>query len=174
MGTATHLGPWLLGTVKDTSGTTSGTIRNTGATNSFQTKKLSLVGTVSATPILVAVLPAGAHIINVIVDTLTTLAGTVTAATATVGTLATPDLYWPATTVLTAGRQNATLTATQLTAYAGAASAAAPDGIGIGPTDVLVYFTPTYTTGAPSTNGIVQVTISYLVVNSDGTLGPVA
>ena len=32
MGFATHLGPWLLGTVKNTTGTTAGTIRNTGAT----------------------------------------------------------------------------------------------------------------------------------------------
>ena len=32
MGFATHLGPWLLGTVKDTTGTTAGTIRNTGCT----------------------------------------------------------------------------------------------------------------------------------------------
>ena len=30
MGFATHLGPWLLGTVKETTGTTPGTVRNTG------------------------------------------------------------------------------------------------------------------------------------------------
>ena len=30
MGFATHLGPWLLGTVKNTTGTTDGSIRNTG------------------------------------------------------------------------------------------------------------------------------------------------
>ena len=32
MGFASHLGPWLLGTVKNTTGTTAGTIRNMGAT----------------------------------------------------------------------------------------------------------------------------------------------
>ena len=36
MGFATHLGPWLLGTVKDTTGTTAGTVRNTGATQVSQ------------------------------------------------------------------------------------------------------------------------------------------
>jgi len=37
MGFATHLGPWLLGTVKNTTGTTAGTIRNMGATTVAQT-----------------------------------------------------------------------------------------------------------------------------------------
>ena len=37
MGFATHLGPWLLGTVKNTTGTTAGTVRNMGATIVAQT-----------------------------------------------------------------------------------------------------------------------------------------
>ena len=41
MGFATHLGPWLLGTVKDTTGTTAGTVRNTGATIVAQTNTAS-------------------------------------------------------------------------------------------------------------------------------------
>ena len=172
MGIATHLGPWLLGTVKNTTGTTAGTVRNTGPTAVFQTKKINMVGAVSGTAILVATLPAGAHILNLFVDTLVTLSGTVTAAVLTVGTSATADLYFPSTTILTAGRQAPTLTATQVAAYAGAASTAAPDGIGIGSTDVLVYATPTFTTGSPTTNGIVQVTIGYIVANPDGTFYP--
>ena len=36
MGLATHLGPWLLGTVKNTTGSTAGTIRNVGYTLSVQ------------------------------------------------------------------------------------------------------------------------------------------
>ena len=172
MGFATHLGPWQLGTVKDTTGTTSGTVRNLGLTNTFQTIKLNMVGAVSGTAIPICALPAGAHIINVIVDTLTTLSGTVTAAVLTVGTATTADLYFPSTTILTAGRQAATLTATQLTAYAGVASTAAPNGIGIGPTDVIVLATPTFTTGSPSTAGIIQVTIGYLVANDNGATFP--
>ena len=41
MGFATHLGPWLLGTVKDTTGTTAGTVRNTGATIVAQVDNLT-------------------------------------------------------------------------------------------------------------------------------------
>ena len=41
MGFATHLGPWLLGTVKDTTGTTAGSVRNTGATIVAQTNTAS-------------------------------------------------------------------------------------------------------------------------------------
>jgi hypothetical protein len=172
MGLATHLGPWLLGTVKETTGTTAGTIRNTGLTNVFQTVQLSMVGAVSGTAIQVCVLPAGSHIINVIVDTLTTLSGTVTAAVLTVGTATTANLYFPSTTILTAGRQAPTLTTTQLTAYAGASSTASPNGIGVGPTDVVVLATPTFTTGSPSTAGIIQITIGYLVANPDGSTYP--
>lgn len=40
MGTATHLGPWLLGTVKDTTGTTAGLINNIGATVVSQSKAI--------------------------------------------------------------------------------------------------------------------------------------
>lgn len=172
MAFATHLGPWLLGTVKETTGTTAGTIRNTGLTSSFQTVKLNMVGAASGTAIRVCTLPAGAHIVNVIVDTLTTLSGTVTAATLTVGTATTADLFFPSTTILAAGRQNPTLTATQLTAYAGVASTASPNGIGVGPTDVIVLATPTFTTGSPSTAGIIQITIGYLVANDNGATFP--
>lgn len=174
MGFATHLGPWLLGTVKDTTGTTAGLIRNTGLTLVAQTVKLNMVGATSAAAISVCTLPAGAHITSVVVDTLTTLSGTVTAAVLTVGTATTADLFFPSTTILTAGRQAPTLTATQLTAYAGAASTASPNGIGIGPTDVAVIATPTFTTGSPSTAGIIQITITYMVANSDGSLYPVS
>jgi len=42
MGFATHLGPWLLGTVKNTTGTTAGTIRNMGATTVNQTATMTV------------------------------------------------------------------------------------------------------------------------------------
>ena len=172
MGFATHLGPWLLGTVKDTTGTVAGTIRNTGLTSTFQTKKINFANVATGTVQTVFTLPAGAHIVNVIVDTLTTLSGgSISAATLTVGTATTADLYFPATTILTAGRQAPTLTTTQLTAYAGTATTAAPDGQGIGSTDVVVIATPTFTGGTP-TAGIVQITIGYLVANSDGATFP--
>jgi hypothetical protein len=39
MGFATHLGPWLLGTIKNTTGTTVGSLENLGATVCSQTFK---------------------------------------------------------------------------------------------------------------------------------------
>jgi hypothetical protein len=170
MGFATHLGPWLLGTIKDTTGTTVGNIRNTGATMVAQTVQLNMVGATSAAAITCFTLPAGAHIVDFVVDTLTTLSGTVTAAVITIGTSTTANLFYPSTTILTAGRQSPTLTTTQVTAYSGASSTAAPNGIGIGPTDVIVVATPTFTTGSPSTAGLIQITCRYIVADSTGAL----
>jgi hypothetical protein len=172
MGFATHLGPWLLGTVKNTTGTTAGTIQNTGATVVAQTVQLNMVGATSGSAIQCFVLPAGAHITDVIDDTLDTLSGTVTAAVMTIGDGTTANLYYPSTTILTAGRQSPTLTATQVAAYAGTATTAAPNGQGIGSTDVIVYATPTFTTGSPSSAGTVQITFRYIVANSNGALIP--
>ena len=59
MGFATHLGPWLLGTVKDTTGTTAGTVRNTGATQ--VTQQITLVAGSAVT----CWIPAGSIISNV-------------------------------------------------------------------------------------------------------------
>ena len=56
MGFATHLGPWLLGTVKNTTGTTAGTVRNTGA--AVVSQQVTLVAG-SAVTIMI---PAGAII----------------------------------------------------------------------------------------------------------------
>lgn len=103
MGFATHLGPWLLGTVKETTGTTAGTVRNTGAT--MVTQSVALVPSVAVT----LMLPAGAmiHAVQslmttgavgtpnvtvggVIIGTLSTAAGfnTLTVTAANVGTIA--------------------------------------------------------------------------------------
>ena len=62
MAFATHLGPWLLGTVKDTTGTTAGTIRNTGCTIVAQSKAILFTDTTAAT--YAFTLPAGAMIIG--------------------------------------------------------------------------------------------------------------
>ena len=62
MAVATHLGPWLLGTVKDTTGTTAGLIRNIGATPVIQTKTVAYADTTAQT--VLAVIPAGSMIQN--------------------------------------------------------------------------------------------------------------
>lgn len=85
MGFATHLGPWLLGTVKNTTGTTSGTVRNMGAT--VVTQSVALVPSVAVT----IMLPAGA-MVHAIQSLMTTgAAGTpnVTIGSVIVGTLST-------------------------------------------------------------------------------------
>ena len=85
MGFASHLGPWLLGTVKNTTGTTSGTVRNMGAT--VVTQSVALVPSVAVT----IMLPAGA-MVHAIQSLMTTgAAGTpnVTIGSVVVGTLST-------------------------------------------------------------------------------------
>lgn len=85
MGFATHLGPWLLGTVKDTTGTTAGTVRNTGAT--MVTQQVALVAGSAVT----VMIPAGAIIDNVKAYMTTGAAGTpnVTVGGTIIGTLST-------------------------------------------------------------------------------------
>lgn len=56
MGMATHLGPWLLGTIKNTTGTTAGTVRNVGAT--IVAQQVPLVAGAAVT----LMIPAGAAI----------------------------------------------------------------------------------------------------------------
>ena len=85
MGFATHLGPWLLGTVKDTTGTTAGTVRNTGATQ--VTQQITLVAGSAVT----CWIPAGSMISNVQCYMTTGAAGTpnVTVGGTIIGTVST-------------------------------------------------------------------------------------
>ena len=166
MGTATRLGAWLIGTVKDTTGTTAGLINNLGVTTTAQTKKINFAGTTTAgVTTQIAVLPAGSQIIGIYVDTLVAFTGS-TAANMVLGVTGTTNRFWATTDITAAGR--AALTNANLGNWAGAASAAAPDGIGVGVSDVIVnvVLTPTVAT---ATAGTVQFTIEYTVRNADGT-----
>ena len=166
MGFATHLGPWLLGTVKNTTGTTSGSVANTGTTIVSQTFKKAYNGTTVAAPSVttIACLPAGAQIISINVDTLVAFTGS-TLANMIIGKTGTTNAYWTTTDITAAGR--AALTNANLSNWAGAATTAAPAGAGIGSTDVLVLATLSPTV-ATVTAGTVQYTIVYAVKNSDG------
>lgn len=170
MGLATHLGPWLLGTIKNTTGTTVGSnIRNLGVTTVAQTKQVNYAGAAfgAATTTNLFVIPAGSQILQLNVDTLTAFTGS-TAANCIIGTAASTALLMASTDLTAAGRVANTAFAAKLTAWSGAASTAAPDGIGIGPTDIQVQaaLTPTI---ANVTTGIVQYTVIYTVRNTDGT-----
>jgi hypothetical protein len=171
MGFATHLGPWLLGTVRNTTGTTVGTIENCGATVVSQTFKKNYAGqAASATTDTICVLPAGAQIQNIHIDTIVAFTGS-TAANVTIGDGTTAALYWASTDVTAQGRAATSNAATKLGAWCGAASTASPNGIGIGATDVKVIATMTPTVAAV-TVGTVQYTILYTVADSNGTQFP--
>ena len=169
MGLATHLGPILIGTVKNTTGTTAGTIRNTGATLCMQDLQVAYNGTAfgSARQDFIGAIPAGSGIVDIKIDTLVAFTGS-TAANLTIGTIATPALLWATTDITAQGRQVYTNAAAKLVAWCGLATTASPDGIGIGPTDLLVYAFLTPTVGNV-TVGTVQYTIMYSVNNPDGT-----
>ena len=171
MGFATHLGPWLLGTIRNTTGTTVGTIENCGATMASQTFKKDYTGqAASATTDTICVLPAGAQIHFIHIDTLVAFTGS-TAANVTIGDGTTAALYWASTDVTSQGRAAVSNAATKLAAWSGAASTASPSGIGIGPTDVKVIATMTPTVAAV-TAGTVQYTIIYTVADSNGSQFP--
>jgi len=171
MGFATHLGPWLLGTVKNTTGTTVGNIRNTGATLVSQTFKKDYTGqAASATTDTICVIPAGAQIVNIFIDTLVAFTGS-TAANLTLGDGTTAALYWASTDITSQGRLANTNAASKLVNWAGAATTASPNGAGVGSTDVKVIATLTPTVAAV-TAGTVQYTIVYAVANSDGSQVP--
>jgi len=148
MGFATHLGPWLLGTVKNTTGTTAGTIRNTGTTMSTQSAAIAY----PATTANAFVLPAGAAIVDA--------------------------LFFTTTTYATSGTVKLTIGATDITgalnvATVGAATfvpstAGVPLYLNVGTTDAIV----TYTAAFGATSGAGTIVIRYTVLNSDGTSYP--
>lgn len=171
MGFATHKGPWLLGTVRNTTGTTVGKIENCGATSVTQTFKRNYAGvTTAGAADTICVLPAGAQITSIHIDTLVAFTGS-TAANLVIGDGTTSNLFWASSDVTAQGRLAMTNAASKLANWCGAASAAAPSGIGIGPTDVKVVATLTPTVAAV-TAGTVQYTVVYTVADSNGAQFP--
>jgi hypothetical protein len=155
MGLATHLGPWLLGTVKNTTGTTAGTIRNLGATNSVQTGVTTVSDT---TAVNLFVLPAGSQILDFFVDITTAYAGTtgntITIATSTGTTLGTVGSA--STTPLAVGRATFTITGASIGTY-----------VNVGTTDVIIQ--ATYACAGTASGGQATVTCRYVVRQADGT-----
>lgn len=153
MGIATHLGPWVLGTVRSTTGTTVGTIRNTGATIVAQTKEIVLADGTST--ITAMSLPAGALITSMqfIANTVFT-AGTITINVG--GTAYASGVSLP--------------TALGITAVSPATTA--PAAAAVGSVDELV----TYTMAGPPTGAGASVTlvVAYMVRQPDGTYVPTA
>jgi hypothetical protein len=156
MGLASHFGPWRLGTVPNTTGTTAGTVRNMGATIVAQKADIAYT-TTSGTAF---VLPAGATIISVALYSSTAFTGTT-----------------PTITVSVAG--TAVTTANSLTsgtAFNGSLALAQTAGAAavltnVGSTDASV----TYAIGGSSLSaGVGTIVVSYMVNLSDGTYNPTA
>ena len=152
MGFATHLGPWLLGTVKNTTGTTAGTVQNTGATIVAQAFNLTAAQVIAAaaTPTTVGFIPAGALITSVQFLTTTLFAS----ATTLKATIATVDVA-TATTITSAGTYPVTIAATFT-----------PVQANVGATDAALNLT------APgsSVTGAVTVLVAYMVRDSSGNM----
>jgi hypothetical protein len=151
MGFATHLGPWLLGTVKDTTGTTAGNIRNMGNTVVNQSANL-VFGTLTGTAF---VLPAGSLVTRVYIVTTT--------------------VFSAATTLkLSIGGVDFTTTGT-ITSVGGVglnANATTPGAfLNVGSTDAIVTYTMA---GTSLTTGAATVFIDYAVRGSDGSANPSA
>jgi hypothetical protein len=158
MGFATHLGPWLLGTVKNTTGTTAGTIRNMGATVVTQSGTTTVTDTTATTEF---VLPAGAQIIEFFVDITTAYAGT-TGNTITIQTSGGSSLATvggATTTPLAVGRATVTVTGAQIGTY-----------LNVGSTDLIIQ--AVYACAGTASGGAATITCSYIVRNSDGVANP--
>ena len=156
MALASHLGPWRLGTVKDTTGTTAGTINNMGATIVAQ-KAAIAYGTTTGTAF---VIPAGATITGIALYSSTAFTGTLPTLTVSVaGTAVTT-----ANTLTSGTAFNGSLTLAQT---AGAASLLS----NVGTTDASV----TYSIGGSALSaGVGVIVVSYMVNLSDGTYNPTA
>jgi hypothetical protein len=149
MAFASHLGPWLLGTVKNTTGTTAGTIRNMGATVVNQTKAVAF-NDVAATQAFV--IPAGSLITGM--------------------TFLTTTAFDPAGTITIS--INGTASSNAVTITTAVSHAIAPNAAGtvlfanVGTADAIV----TYTLGSTPTDGAGTLVINYVVRNSDGAANP--
>ena len=163
MAFASHLGPWLLGTVKNTTGTTAGTIRNMGATvvtQSYTATKGVILASPTAQQLFV--LPAGAKILRFDIEVIVALTGA-TNCGVQIGSSGTANLYMTSVNSGTSAVQTspATIAAATQAAYTN----------NVGTTDAIIYGTFTAAT-ADATAGSIVVTVEYVVRDTDGSANP--
>jgi hypothetical protein len=153
MGFAAHLGPWRLGTVKDTTGTTAGTISNMGCATVAQTKAVVYNDTAASQAF---VLPAGALLMELYLNQ--------AVATFTSGSSGT-------FTVLLNGTAIGALTITTGTAgilsITPSSQAQAALWANVGATDAIITYT-----GATLSAGSGILIAKYAVRGSDGAQAP--
>ena len=162
MGFSTWLGPIRTGTVKDTTGTTAGTVANCGVVSLSQNAVVAPATTAGTTTI--GWIPAGSQILGIELDTTTAFTftgGTTPAATITVGDGTTANKFVTTTTVTSAGRASLATTGS----YA--------NRVNIGSVDIPVVVTLAFTGSPSSVNaGALNLTVRYAQKNSDGTAAP--
>jgi hypothetical protein len=156
MGFASHLGPWLLGTNKYTTGTATGTVQNMGASIVAQTKIVAYADTTAQTTAFV--LPAGSLITAC--QFIITTAYTTTAPTFTIFVNGTQ-----ASSAVTLG---ALVGANSITLGGNSAAGAALIA-NVGSTDATIAFTQS--NGAGGTGAGILV-MAYIVRGSDGAMYP--
>ena len=160
MGLASHLGPWLLGTVKNTTGSTAGTLRNMGATTVAQSIAVLYTDITAGT--YAFTIPAGAQILDAQFNT------TVAYATTT----PTYALFVNGTAINTAANGSVftnTGIVNLLLGNNNAAAAVLCSNVGTG--DAVITFTQANVT---ATSGAGILTMRYVVKQSDGTYAPTA
>ena len=156
MGFASHLGPWLLGTNKYTTGTATGTVQNMGATIVAQTKAVAYADTTAQTTAFV--LPAGSLITSC--QFIITTAYTTTAPTFTI--------FIGGTQASSAVTLGALVGANSIT-LGGNSAAGAALVANVGSTDATIAFTQS--NGAGGTGAGILV-VAYIVRGSDGAMYP--
>ncbi len=160
MGLASHLGPWLLGTVKNTTGSTAGTLRNMGATTVAQSIAVLYTDITAGT--YAFTIPAGSQILDAQFNT------TVAYATTT----PTYALFVNGTAINTAANGSVftnTGIVNLLLGNNNAAAAVLCSNVGTG--DAIITFTQANVT---ATSGAGILTMRYVVKQSDGTYVPSA
>jgi hypothetical protein len=149
MGFATHLGPWLLGTNRYTSGTTATTTENMGCTVVSQSANV-VFGTLTGN--LIAV-PAGSQIVDVKVVTTTVFSAATTCVLDIGGTAFTT-----------------TGTVTSVGSVALGANATTPGGwLNVGSSDVFIAYT---LAGTALSTGAATIIVTYAVRGSNGAQNP--
>jgi len=174
---ASRLGPWLIGTVKETTGTTVGTIRNMGASIALQSSLyttpagVSIAAVYTGVATTVAVLPAGAIIHAIIADVTTAFVGASLATTLTFQTgNATTGLStnFASTTQLGQLSSTSTIAVGRSTVTPNTTNIALFNNTGTSDLIVQVVFA---TAGNYTSGGSVNVQVVYAVRNPDGTYG---
>lgn len=150
MALASHLGPWLLGTVKNTTGTTAGTIRNMGFTQVMQT---AAVASTDSAATQAFVLPAGSIIFELYLFQ--------SGATFTSGTSGTFTVYVNGTAVAASTITTGTAGILGLNPDSAAKTALFAN---VGSTDAIITYTP-----ATLNAGSGVLVCTYGVRQSDGT-----